>query len=919
MRTDLKFLRQYWKHHKRSFLTLILSVIFLAIMTCTALLSERSDIRRDLHNYYNTDGAFDFEYLNVDGDTLEFIHGNDAVEAVGEIYCFGKVKYADSAATVGAYKNKASADFAHYPIAEGRLPENVGEITLTRDIYNTFCPFMQLGETVTIPIYDSEGSLVDETKRTLVGITENFTRSSFEGSRDIPDANYADPRILISYEEAMRFANGYTNVMIGLHNGEEYILLSSNSNSDSESADPRYKKADDFRHEMFERGYSPVGTGRTRGVQMIGLARNPDEINVSSKSKMIRFVSVFAIIITIISLFSGISIVMASRMESFKLMQCIGYSKGRIKRMLLIEAFMIFAVGTAIGIIFGICIYEGIYYVQTNVFGLLPYRGYNAEWVVSQKTFSPFLTPITAAGIGVAVSYAIVILKLDRDMNITGASGKIKRRSNVNTAFGAVSRVLSQRAVGVLQMVSLVCVIFASVVSYLYCVKDGKGKTVVAMTTLNNYLSQDKIYEVSSGIDLDELKCDCYLEVSGAAAQAMYLAPHKSYGMKQSDIADLDKNGAELSYGWSSPFNLLVDADDSDNDLLLSNLISKADCEQYGLKNDLSAVPSILMNDAMITELSKISEGNFSSENAVWVSVIDHENTLASDIPYTVYSARADETGWFTEEIIERKLTVSDTVKLNADLLKESEFLSSVLGDYKYFSGFLLINGSYAEEIGIFNDFYEKVLFVANGDKSAIDAILASSLRSEMRMNAVTRYELKRDHIYKTINEYSTIVCLFILLFSIYIVGYCNVLKLKLKLKSGTLNIMRCLGLPKRRLTKFLVRDSLKQPIVSIAVSAGSIALFRKLLIGKYHEYCDLIEKRDNLMQLGKDDKSISAALSLLKNKYLLIEEMWVPSWALPFAILSLAICIISVVCILMLKKKQIISDMTNDFSNREG
>lgn len=914
MKTDFKFLRQYWKHHKRDFITLILSIIFLAIMICTALLLERSELRRDLHSFYDVDGAYDYVYLNVDNDTLEFIRNNDAVEATGEVYCVGKVKYADSTATVGAYKNNLAAELAHYPVTEGRLPENVGEIALTRDIYNAFCPFMQLGETVAIPIYDSEGALVDETERTLVGVMDVFQRNTFEGSIMLTgtSASYADPRILISYKEAVNFTNGYTNVTVRLYNGEEYFLFYP---SEEEITDPRFTKADAFRHEMFERcnesGCFSVGNGRAHGVQAVsGFTNTPDEVSSSSKSKMIRFVSIFAIIIAIISLFSGISTVMAGRMESFKLMRCIGYSKGRIKRMLLIEALMIFAVGTAIGIILGICIYEGIYYVQTNVFGLSPYRGYNAEWVVSKKTFSPFLTPIIAAGIGVAVSYAIVILKLDRDMNITGAPGKIKRRSNVKNAFGAVSRVLSQRAVGVLQIISLVCVIFASIMSYLYCVKDEKGKSIGS----NHDISQGKIYEVSSGIDLDELNCDCFLEVSGTAAHAMYLAPNKSYGMKQGDIDNLGKNGAELTYGWSTPFKLLFDANGLDNNLLMSNLINKTDCEQYGLKNGLSAVPCILMNDTMTEELSKISDKKIPAEGAVWVSVMDRENTLVSDIPYTVYSAKADETGWSTQEIIENKLTVSDNVKISSELTEKNEFLLNVLGDYRYLSGFLLINGGYAEETGILNDFYEKVLFAANGDKSDLDELLAASLGSEMKMNTVTRYELKRDHIYKTINEYSTIVCLFILLFAIYIVGSCNVLKLKLKLKSETLNIMRCLGLPRRRLTKFLVGDSLKQPIISIAASAVCIAMFRKFLIGKYHEYCALNEK----IQLGSNDYSIMNEMRLLKNKYLLNEEMWVPSWLLPFAILSLVICVISVVCVLMLKNKQIISDITNDISNRE-
>ena len=180
MLTDVKFLIKYWRFHKKSFLTILLSVMFLAIMIIVSLLTERSDLRRDLHTYYDAGGAFDFEYLNVDDDSLAFIKNNDTVEVSGEVYCVGKAEYAGSAVTFGAFKDEAAAELAHYPIEKGRLPRSEGEITLSRGIYNTFCPFAEIGETVTIPMYDADGTLIDETERTLVGIMENFSRPTFE-------------------------------------------------------------------------------------------------------------------------------------------------------------------------------------------------------------------------------------------------------------------------------------------------------------------------------------------------------------------------------------------------------------------------------------------------------------------------------------------------------------------------------------------------------------------------------------------------------------------------------------------------------------------------------------------------------------------------------------------------------------------
>ncbi len=445
---------------------------------------------------------------------------------------------------------------------------------------------------------------------------------------------------------------------------------------------------------------------------------------------------------------------------------------------------------------------------------------------------------------------------------------------------------------------------------------DGKGETVVAQTTLSSYFAPKGIYEAESGIDLDKLGCDCYLTADMGIAQANYLAPHDAGGMKQSDIDALCKNGAENTYCCSEPFYILADADGTENSILLSNLMREENRQILGLEKDTSAIPCILMSDALIR---KLFGAEISADGAAWVSVMDQENTLVADTPYTIYSAKADKTGWMPEEILEREMTVSNTIHTDAETLNEDEFASAVLVDLRYYTGFLLMNGEYAETLGIFNNSYHKVLFKAQGNEDQLRNILAASVTNKMRMKATTRYELKRNYIYNNVNKYSTILCLFVLLFSIYIIGYCNVLKLKLRQKAGTFHIIRSLGLTHKKLTVYLIADSLKQPIISMIAGAGVIGIFRRILMDKYDTYCELITKRDSLMSTDSAAADvISEQLRSLRYTYLLGDEMWVPSWFQAFAVISLVICVLCIVCVAFIQKKHIKSELSDDFSDRK-
>lgn len=919
MHTDLRFLRKYWKGNKRSFLTILLAIIFLAAMATTSLLLERTDIRRELHARYDVDGAFDFEYLAVDSDTIDYLYDHKAVEDVGEIYCIGKIKYADTSATVGSFKNKTAAKLAHYHVSEGRLPENKGEIALTRDIYNTFSPFTEIGGKITLPIYGAGDIIIDESERTLVGIVDETSRDTFENSVHSNGSEYYDPRILLSYEEASNYSNGYTNIMLGLKNGDAFALYKP---TDEELENPRYPDIEELFTEMFQRKYYLSGTGKSIAVQQIGRADNPDDIAISSKTEMIRYIAVFAIVITVISLLCSISIVMKKRMESLRLMRCIGYSKARIYRMMLFEAFSIFVIGTVIGILVGIAAYEGFYAVQTQFFGLSEYRGYTAEWVVCRKTSSPIITAIATTGLSVLISYAVVLIRLNKEIGIVKPEFQKKYFGRITSCASAVRRVLSQGIIGIMQIIALVCVLFATTLGYVYCIKDGKGASVVSQTTGGTgYMMNNNVYEVEQGIDLDKLGGDCYLYVQGGIAHAQYLSPQTSSGMSHKNITELYNNGAENVYCWSNPFMLMTSVGNGENQVLVSNPLSISDCEKFGFEpQTVSALPIILMNDNTFSKLLDVCEGDANSEKAVWISIFGDGSEFEIGEEITVYSARSDATGYMPEEIVTKKMNISDCVKADRDALEKNDFLCSILGDYRYYPGFLVISGEYTEKAGIFDTTYDKIVFYADNNEEKMKNILASAVRAEMKLGSKNRFDMHDKHIYNLANDYATIVFLFIFLFVIYIVGYCNILKLRLKQKAPTLSIMRCMGLPKHKLSGYLIIDSLKIPLISTALTAGLFTVFRRMMTSKYNRYCSLNEKWIELHETATTEKldGIRDQMAELRNKYMLTDEMWIPDWIIPFAILAAAICIVSVLCILILPRKSITPNLAEAVTSKD-
>lgn len=900
MADDLKFLIKYWKKHKTCMFSVIMSAVFLVIMLLAAGLLERTDIRRELHTYYNADGAFDVEYLSVDSETLKLISESRTVESIGEAYCMGKIMSGDKSATVGSFKDEAAESLAHYPLLEGRLPRHEGEAAVTKDVLAAFFPSSKIGDTISLDIHSLNGGAARKSEYTLVGIFDSFSRAAFEDSSSAYGYDRFDPRVVISYEEASKVPDGYTNVMFTFYNGEKMAL------SDNEDMYPDEKE---LMHECFERGYSICGTGRAHGVQMVAMADDEEGIALSSKLRMVRTIAVFAAVISVISMLCSLSVAIKNRMQSFRLMRCIGYSKLRIIRLLLIEMPLFFLISALVGTAAGLLAYEIFYHIQVSVFGLLPYRGYYAEWTVSQKTMNPFFFPLAAAGITILASYAVVIAKLAGTLGVREGEKAHRHLFPAESVHAVIRRILSQRLTTVLQIISLSCLMFICTIGYLYCTPDGKGQSAVSQTSLNSDAG-GRVYSVLEGIDLKKQGFDAFLEVMDKQLPPLYLAPHNPYGISQDALEKMKQAGAVRTYCWSDWFHLIFEADGSSNDTVNSNIIDEDYSAQLGAGSDaLSALPCIIISDDLLAEFSDVYENSIDFDGAVWISIYgDGEEFAGEGEAYPVVSFMADSAGFYAEEYMKTEIQISDCIKIKPERIEENIIVSNVLSELKNYPGLFIISGSYAGGLGIYNSSYDKALISAGGDEKIVSSVVDSVISGGASIDSVTVFELRKKKIYDYINNYASIIFLFLLLAVIYMAGFFSVLKLRLRIKAPEFSLLRCLGLEKKKLTGHLAADSIWAPLAGSLISMLGIWSFSSIMNDKYMEYLSLVKRRDQLFNLpGREDEleAVRNSMRSLRNQYLLQEEMWVPDWAPPFLVLFFAVTLFGLAAVLIIQKKQ--------------
>ena len=894
MKPALFILKKYWRAHKGKAFILLLSIILMTAMLCTVLLLERTSSRRELHRIYDLNGSYDHEATNVDDTLIEYVQSSDMVDEWGLLYLCGNIRCGSGMYHLGGFVETAT-ELAHYPMTEGRMPAASGEIAMTEQIRNTLFFGCEIGSTVTLPIYDWSGAFLSEQSYQLVGVFDGANRNTFKDTETNP---YSEPQAVLSYEDAKAIPGGAVNLLLTLKGDGRYHLFAAD--------DPQKEPYMQFLSNMPP--HTSTTGGRAAALQgmsgsMQGMETG-EQIPSSNQTKMLRIVSALAAIVAVISLFSGISVVMQKRRDSFQILRRIGFSVRQLRGMLCIECLILFIAGVGLGLLFGLLFYELLYWIQTALLDMPAYRGYTAEWLVRKRTADPWSIPIIAGIVTTMLAYSIPVWRIG---NPRSAKSFKTGRAFRYSLFHAVSKILSQRSVEVLQAVSLVCVMTATMIGYFYCTSNGKDKQLLEGigSIYEEIVAED--YTVSGGLDLQELGLDC--ELAGPTEkEASMMSMYRTAGITEDTLRLMQEKGAAEVYGYSRPFHLLI-YPNSEEDVLHKMELDSMFSDLFQKQQPIAAIPCVLLSDALMEQLSN-TIGEPLTEGILYCSPVD---TMPEGV-HTLLCVQGDENGWYPVKTEEKQLTFAKSVHIKTEELGAYPILQNALTDTEAMTelpGFgvpgiyAVMSGSYAAEQGFYQQTYDEVLLGLREDaeENDLNALIAETLPADSGMSVTTRFMLYDKYVKASINAYSTIIFLFALLLAIHVIGYCNVWNLRLQVKSDRIAILRSLGLSKRRLQFQLALQTLKIPVVSVLLSTFLVRGFQCFMEYQYHIYQDFY---DSAYSGDFSDWSNRFALAAEQSQaYMLNAGMWMPDWKLPMLMLAVVVCGFSIISVLLLLRKQ--------------
>ncbi len=872
-KAQILYIIKYWSFHRRKCFTLLSSIIIMVAMLCSILLLNRTDNRRELHHNYDRVGAFDYEFCDVDQEFISLIDKSDYVTDSGLYYVFGTL-YCGDYFPVGAFDETAK-ELMHYPISEGRLPEQEGEIALTDALRNSLCLGAEINADISLPLYDLDKNLIGEKSYRLVGIIDQSVRDSFIiSSTD----QYAQPQALVRYEDALSYPDGYYN-LVCMFQGDGIVAL-------VPFDDPRFTEFLDFKQSLPEFSISPWG--RLSDFQRMSGSlpgyETGENVPATNKTRIIQIIAVFAIIIASIALYSGISVVLQQREASFRVLHRVGFSRIRIKMMLCIEASIMLLIGILTGFMLGIIIYEGILWIQRSFLDMPNYKGYSVEWIVRNRTIDPWITAGVAAFVSTFIAYLIPIVRIGKEH-----SELKKYRKNHNSLYQIMKAIISQRKIEIIQAISLICVLVSTMLGYLYCTSNGKDS--VMLSGVGNIRDQivSKDYLSDNGLDLRELEMDCELSTKGSK-EASYMSMYIQSGIPNSVVDQLIQSNTNKVYAYSYEFHLLFYSEGADDVFGKYNL-DTIFSDLFQTDQTIAAVPCVILSDSLLNELSTFSDVRL-LDGMLYVSPKDEESVGVRK----VLCAKGDQNGWYPAQMEDKTVAIAQTIHVDNSLLADCPVLQKALSGMENQS-YVILPGSYAQKIGLYQQTYD-VLLLSMGDNSSesnLTRLISDTIPANSFMRLQSIYMMKRNYIKQSIVSYATIITVFVLLLVVHLIGYCNVLNLQLQNKLYQFSILRSLGMSKKQLLLHLSAYIMKVPVISALLSSVIVLFFHQFMLHQYEIYQNWDE---TMNEIGLTQYQFA-------NLYMLNAGMWMPDWRLPMLILAVVVCGFSIISILMLLRRQ--------------
>lgn len=904
MKTDFYLIYKYWKFNKKQLIKVLSAIVFLVATLAVSVLMERTELRRQYDSLLCEFGAYTFAFDNISDDSYLRLGNEQEVEGIGKISVFGRLGNDNNSYAFGAYADKTAKELDYLELKSGRMPENSGEAAVydyvLKELYFTDNTDDFLNTEITLSQYDFEGAKTDTGTIKIVGIIESYENRSLTEFSEYW-AMYVDvpmPSFILPFEDCKNLEIASNYALVKIKNSE---IVSEENNE--KYLEFRQKCADNY--DAFVCAYG--GTTQAAESVMSYQAGNDlySAVYQSDSMTVIRYFSMAAIALSAISLFGVLYSVMEKRTKSLECAKMLGYSKCRIVRLLVTESIMLFVVGFAAGVICSVAVYELILVIQSAVSDLPVLRAYDAEWAVEQITQKPFAYAFAPSVAAFFAGYLLYMISA-----LIKARHRRKTSKKFRSFFAIKFRLAGSTFTNFIHIVSFAIVTFSITAFYAFFTSNGKG-------TDNEYIINASDFNDSyfkyANINMKEQDIDCCIYTSGGSGAIGPMIENNN-GISVEALDKIENiNGIEdtQAYSINLAANIIYPKDSEDvPPFVLHNLkveFTEGMETMYGTENvDCYQLTMVMGNNSATQALSEyVTSGKIGQyENGVTIVLyeedgIDSPYMVGDEIPMMAICSDLDNAS------VKDKNEYTAIVEAVAVIpFSASEDDKIVYNAYRTFQG-IAMAVTCDTSLETYKDCYDYTYIktAENADSSEIIETVREFITPSMNVKLQTLEECERQYLKGKIEQYMSTVLVFAVLVIIVIVGFANLVAMKIQ--SGTQNsaIMRAIGLTKKKSKAMFMMNNVVNTLLGCGIGSVIVFTAKSFIAKKYNEVISLYEKAGGT--LGDIDFEIYAKAQEIEHKFLLSYQMHKAPISLALTAVCIALVVITVAVVAICTKAQ--------------
>lgn len=935
MKYDIRFIQKYWKKHKKQAITFLMIYIILVTYLLVSFCMVRTELRRiyfenqanhsesgRFYGYYTAgSGAYNHLFYGMDDEKIAELMQEPWVEDCQTVYVSGSLGVSDWRYTCGAFSGERAKVLSGYHLEAGRYPEKSGEIAVSRLALENMCGNAELDKSITLLRYDKEGKHVGELDAKVVGvIQDNGQRESWETC--LKSINkYFEPTILLPLED-VDISDCSRYAMIRITDGQR---IGSYTETRAEELNKRIET-----YFEYGAGFGIGAYDSSYFTKLSGVSTNEYDGTVKQeKVYFYEYTGIIAAVLMAVTLSSGLLALFPTRMKSLRLLWQNGYTVKRLRCMLMLECGMFTIGGLLAGFIVAMGVYEILLQIQYRVFGLELFRGYFAEWGISQITYSPIGYTLGITCVVSVLSYLMVCLYVSRSrLEKVEKPTRVKHGKVCNIGlFRKVGRVINHRGIATLQVSALVMVLMIATAAYMFFSTNGKSSSGNPQISM-----QGNLFQTQLGLDRRIIRADATIERRNATAAAglFELDVSAGYGFSYDKVAQLESSELfEKCLAWSNVITYARYPKGSKVSPLLKlyprEWYAEGEQEWYGLGDydvycmDDPAKSSILVGDEFLERILGATEaGKMLSDNGVVVVTANGRSPFKEGEEIPMFAAGGvfrDEAhyDYDLDNVVMYEVRVDKVIK--AESFKDDPMLSGILN--KLSAQYIIIYPyKTAETVDLPKKNLEQIYlqYAPPATDRKVKKLVHELNTGKADMGVTTTADCQEQFDRVMLKEYSIVFTIFGLLFVLAMIGYMQTLKLQVFRCEEQIHLFATMGMTGQRMGKMLFFHLMKIPILAVCLAGVGVVGMKTFLHNRYERVLELKELARRASIKYPPDFQLQDQYKMqcneLTNRFFTDYEMWKVPVASLFVLLSGMVLVVAAVMVVYVIRKVIKKDM---------